>query len=398
MALINCPECGKEISDKALACPSCGCPIGGTGHVKLNKTKNIVIIAILFVFVCGLIFVFASGKSFLFSFTGKKEVFSEDVKKIEKVDKSVVKIICYDYFGEELATGSGFVAFDKNTIVTNFHVIEGADSVAVQISEEKIVSIEYAVCSSEEKDLAILKTKLDLGIEPLKLGSSDNMSKGEEVVAIGSPLGLVNTVSTGVISGRTKENGGEVIQFTAPISNGSSGGALFDSKGMVIGVTYASYVDGQNLNLAIPIEQVIKLYAEKKEENYTSFAKKMFPELELFSQYEEIYQVTFSDLKNSPNTYNKKYVVFYAYVSSFGDSAGLSLTNDKEYISGDNKFDYNYMNQTSWHGCPYLMGVTTPVSKGYDCKSETGSLVMVIGKFSYIKDEDDAIIWVEYYK
>ena len=146
--------------------------------------------------------------------------------------------------------------------------------------------------------MSILKTKLDLGIEPLKLGSSENMLKGEEVVAIGSPLGLVNTVSTGVISGRAKENGGEVIQFTAPISNGSSGGALFDSKGMVIGVTYASYVDGQNLNLAIPIEQVIKLYDEKKEENYTSFAKKMFPEIELFSQYAEIYQVTFSDLKN----------------------------------------------------------------------------------------------------
>ena len=164
MALISCPECGKEISDKALSCPSCGCPISQTENVKpkRNNRKNMVLMLVIVVFLSGLVFVFSSKSSNLLSLLGGKTTFSEDLKAIEKVDKSVVKIVCYDFWGEEIATGSGFIAFEENTIVTNYHVIEGAASVVVQISEEKAVYVEYVLCSSEENDLAILKTKLDL--------------------------------------------------------------------------------------------------------------------------------------------------------------------------------------------------------------------------------------------
>lgn len=400
MALINCPECGKEISDKASACPSCGCPINKeeTSCSKSNK-KNILIPIILIAFL-GIFAILTLLGNNLLSIFGNKTTFSEDLKAIEKVDKSVVKIICYDYFGEEMSTGSGFVAFDKNTIVTNFHVIEGAYSVVIQVSEEKVVHVEYELCSSKENDLAILKTKVDLGLTPLKLGNSESIPKGEEVVAIGSPLGLVNTVSTGVLSGRVKEECGEVLQFTAPISSGSSGGALFNSKGEVIGVTYASYIDGQNLNLAIPIEDVIELYDTKDQEKYTDFAEESFPELELFAKYGEIYQVTLSELRSSPHTYSGKYVVFYAYVSSVGDYAGVSLTDDESYISADSLYDYEYLNEVSWSRCPYLQGVRTPVSEGYNCSCNSGDIVMVIGKFSYVEKENDdsAIIWLEYYR
>lgn len=400
MALISCPECGKEISDKAVSCPSCGCPINRNENTpKKTSKKNITpILVVLLILLFGFGFLFILGNNNLLSFIGNKTTFSEDLKAIEKVDKSVVKIICYDYFGEEMSTGSGFVAFDKNTIVTNFHVIEGAYSVVIQISEEKVVHVEYELCSSKENDLAILKTKVDLGLTPLKLGNSESIPKGEEVVAIGSPLGLVNTVSTGVLSGRVKEECGEVLQFTAPISSGSSGGALFNSKGEVIGVTYASYIDGQNLNLAIPIEDVIELYDNKGQEKYKDFAEESFPELELFAKYGEIYQVTLSELRSSPYTYHGKYVVFYAYVSSVGDYAGVSLTDDETYISGDSLFDYEYLNEVSWSRCPYLQGVGTPVADNYDCECKTGDIVMVVGQFRYSEKTDTGSIWLEYYR
>ena len=90
-----------------------------------------------------------------------------------------------------------------------------------------------------------------------------NNPKGETVTAIGSPLGIKNTVSKGNLSARIMQDGYDVLQFTAPISNGSSGGALFNEKGEVIGITFASFVEGQNLNLAIPIELVDNLYQSK---------------------------------------------------------------------------------------------------------------------------------------
>jgi hypothetical protein len=134
-----------------------------------------------------------------------------------------------------------------------------------KISTNQDISYEVSkiLCYSKEQDIAILQLAKDTGLQPLTLGDSSIIKKGETVVAIGSPLGIKNTVSTGVLSGRLMEDGMDVLQFTAPISSGSSGGALFDNNGNVIGITYASYIDGQNLNLAIPIELAENLYSSE---------------------------------------------------------------------------------------------------------------------------------------
>ena len=94
------------------------------------------------------------------------------------------------------------------------------------------------------------------------LGNSESVEVGDEVVAIGNPLGLKNTISPGIISGIREMEGFKVFQLTAPISSGSSGGPLFNLYGEVIGVTYSSMIKGQNLNFAIPINDVKLLYAE----------------------------------------------------------------------------------------------------------------------------------------
>lgn len=188
--------------------------------------------------------------------------FADNPAKIETASKSVVKINCYNSRGDLSATGSGFAMFEDGIIITNYHVIENeAFNVELTLEDNTTHKVNTVVAVDKENDIAILKSEKDLGLSLLEKGDTKKLKKGEKVVAIGSPLGLINTVSTGVFSGFIQN---EVLQFTASISNGSSGGALFDNEGKVLGITFASFKEGQNLNLAIPIEMVVDLWNENK--------------------------------------------------------------------------------------------------------------------------------------
>ena len=191
--------------------------------------------------------------------------FSKNTRAIAKADASVVKIIAYNSKGERISQGSGFVAFDRTTVVTNYHVMEDAYTADILASDDCMYEIANVINFSEELDLAILSLKESGNMKPLKLGSSKKMKKGETVTAIGCPVGIRNVVSQGVLSTRNQLEYMNEIQFTAPISHGSSGGALFDEKGKIIGITYAGRDDGQNLNFAIPVEELKKLYSQAGE-------------------------------------------------------------------------------------------------------------------------------------
>ena len=186
--------------------------------------------------------------------------FYEDSKAIARAAESVLMLTCYDKEGNAVSSGSGFLAFEDGIIVTNYHVIEGITG-AIQANTEDgmYFDINEILCIDPAADVAILKTKARTRLDLLKLGSSSSLGKGSRVVAIGSPLGLLNTVSEGIYSGIIFDET-DYILFTAAISSGSSGGALFNEDGEVVGVTAATYTEGQNLNLAVPIENVVKLW------------------------------------------------------------------------------------------------------------------------------------------
>jgi S1-C subfamily serine protease len=170
--------------------------------------------------------------------------------------KSVVTIVTTDSAGRSLEQGSGFIVTADGKVVTNYHVIAGASSAVVKLADGGIYAVEGIVREDQSNDLVVLKVKSsERDFTPLHLANSVQSRVGEEVVAIGSPLGLEGTVSTGVISAkRTMPSSQmEVLQITAPISPGSSGGALLNSKGEVIGVPFVQMIGGQNLNFAIPI-------------------------------------------------------------------------------------------------------------------------------------------------
>lgn len=177
----------------------------------------------------------------------------KDTVSITDAANSVLYLEVYDDADEVIATASGFVIEDGTTLITNYHVIDGAHHIVAYTPDgESSVEIHTILAYDEEADLAVLKCEDSIGVPPLLLGDSDTVKQGDEVFAVGYPLGVANTLSDGVVSSRyLDEYNIDVLQITAAISSGSSGGALFNDHGEVIGVICASYIDGQNLNIAI---------------------------------------------------------------------------------------------------------------------------------------------------
>ena len=188
--------------------------------------------------------------------------FSSDPDAIELAAKSVLMLEVYDADDELLATGSGFVAFDNRTLVTNYHVIEDAAWMVANSDDGYEYMVTKVLVADETKDIAICGFMSPTDLSPLTFSDGEALRRAEPIVAIGSPIGITNTVSLGNISAIYEEDGVSWIQFTAPISSGSSGGVLFDDRGRVIGVTSASYEDAQNLNLAVDIAEVTALYED----------------------------------------------------------------------------------------------------------------------------------------
>jgi hypothetical protein len=183
--------------------------------------------------------------------------------------KAVVTIYTYDKNGSRLGMGSGFLAKSDGTIITNRHVIEGARIVKVKIGKRFFKG--RPVYIGKRSDVAIVKVENVAGELPVvQLGDSTKVSIGEKVYVIGNPAGLEKSLSDGIVSGirRIKNMRQDFIQFTAPISPGSSGGPVFNKDGKVIGIATGSMEEvslntTQNLNLATPIDVIKNKIADK---------------------------------------------------------------------------------------------------------------------------------------
>lgn len=174
----------------------------------------------------------------------------------EKSSSAVFFIEIFDRSGNLTSTGSGFFIDSSGTAVTNYHVIEGAASARATIADTgEVYSVTGVYDFSEENDWAVIKVgDANFKSNYLSIGDNSTVIGGSTVYTIGSPLGLQNTISQGLISNVNRVlDGTSYIQISAPISHGSSGGALINKYGEVIGITSAGFTEGENLNLAIPI-------------------------------------------------------------------------------------------------------------------------------------------------
>jgi serine protease Do len=157
---------------------------------------------------------------------------------------------------KQRSLGSGFIIDREGHIVTNNHVIEGADEITVRLSNDKEYDAEI-VGRDPNTDLALIKIKGASNLVPLKMGDSDQLEIGSWVVAMGSPFGLEQTVTAGIVSAKGRVIGSgpydDFIQTDASINPGNSGGPLLNMNGEVVGINTAIVAQGQGIGFAIPV-------------------------------------------------------------------------------------------------------------------------------------------------
>jgi len=218
--------------------------------------------------------------------------------------------------GDQRASGTGFILDKSGLIATNLHVVRGSKSIKIKMFGGEVYSVVGVEGIDAGRDLALLRIKPTKTLPTLQLGDSDQMSAGDQVFAIGNPLGFDHTVSSGLLSQirpvctndmvafalknrprlealaakaqRTKLTEAEqeevpqllctqelkYFQISAPISQGSSGGPLFNQAGEVVGVTTLIFTKGQNINLAVPTNYLKAMVARPEAISMDEFATK----------------------------------------------------------------------------------------------------------------------------
>lgn len=189
---------------------------------------------------------------------------ADPVALFSRISPAVVKLILQDDKKKEIGAASAFAMRIREGVfgfVTNFHALRGVPNATVQFEDGDTASVDMVLVEDESVDLVVFlaettkkpSTLVDIeqGVVPLV---------GTRVFVIGSPKGLTNTLSEGLVSGyRDRAKGSKWVQITAPMSAGSSGGPVLTGDGRLVGVATASVIDGQNLNFAVPASEVRNL-------------------------------------------------------------------------------------------------------------------------------------------
>lgn len=188
----------------------------------------------------------------------------KDIPTIARAAKSAILTIVMASGDKPISRGTGFVVRSDGTVITNYHVIATGNAAVVKFADGAVLPVDGVLATDKYHDLAILKIHGKI-FQTLALGNSDQIEVGEEVVAIGNPLGLELTVSNGIVSGIRADEKQErkLLQITAPISHGSSGGPLFNMSGEVVGINAMFLEGGESLNFAIPVNDVKNLLVNR---------------------------------------------------------------------------------------------------------------------------------------
>ena len=178
---------------------------------------------------------------------------------MRKVLPAVVTVVGYNAAGKVMRLGSGVFIDPEGHLITNLHVISGVARAEVKLARGEVYPLTEMVAADPKADLVKLAVKLPRGAPHYLTVSGARPKPGEHVVVLGSPLGLEQTVSDGMVSAiRTIRDRGEFLQISAPISPGSSGGPVLNMAGQVIGIV-TFQVSGQNINFAVPGYRILAL-------------------------------------------------------------------------------------------------------------------------------------------
>ena len=212
-----------------------------------------------------------------------KQIYQEYASSVVAISSTVETLSYGGQTRQGTYTGSGFILTDDGYVVTNYHVIEGATSVTVVMDTQEEYPAEV-IGYDALNDVAVLKIDAK-NLPAVKLGSSDALSIGDMVVAIGNPLGsLTATLTVGYVSGKDRQVSTDstminMIQTDAAINSGNSGGPLFNVYGEVVGITSAKYsgtttsgASIEGIGFAIPIDDVMSIIGDLRDFGYVTGA------------------------------------------------------------------------------------------------------------------------------
>ncbi len=211
--------------------------------------------------------------------------FSQDTKMLAKnLLNKTVSIICKDANAQAISLGSG-VILGNDLVATNVHVIEGAKMVYIRTNSGTEIKAAGYVAIDKLNDLVILKIP-NLSGETFVFSAANN-EIGEQIFVAGNPSGLTGTFSDGLISGLRDFSGRSLIQISAPISPGSSGGPVVNRIGELIGISVGGISDGQNLNFCIPVKYLQKLKSEIGQATTFNIGKSLKKKTEAYQNVRE---------------------------------------------------------------------------------------------------------------
>jgi tetratricopeptide (TPR) repeat protein len=192
-----------------------------------------------------------------FIMAGNTQAATKLTRLVQKIQPAVVTVIVYDMNNEVANIGTGFFISNKGEMVTNYHVLVGKYGAEVRTADGHTYPVKHIVAENRPADL--LKVAVDIPpkkIRWLKI-SKESPAIAQQIVVVGSPMGLEQTVSEGIVSSiREIPAIGHFFQMSAPISPGSSGSPVVDMEGKVLGVATFQYLQGQNLNFAISAKSI----------------------------------------------------------------------------------------------------------------------------------------------
>jgi hypothetical protein len=340
----------------------------------MSNTKTIL----LFLFV-----------SLIFPISYSQVSFNPPEAVIDNILTNAVTIYIYNQEGKILGHGSGIIISDSGEVITNFHVVGEHSPGMIKVKSyfggyHDVINF---VALDRERDLALIKIEANKMPYSL-LFNSDSIKIGQEIYVVGSPAGLENTISKGIISQIRKDGDELKLQFDAAISPGSSGGGIFDNSGRLIGIT-VEYLpiaaDGrpnQNLNFGIPINYLRDLRNKKisnkeiafpqKEKIWNNILKSLDNEINVKIMFEE------GKYKIDENTIHHQFEVYWEKFYQFFKEESISRENLNEtwFLFRDGKFeDVENIIKKSYNGeLPDSLQFIFELTKSINSDNDTSSI------------------------
>lgn len=274
-----CIQCGAQNETNAVFCVSCGQmlyrehPSTPPLRAVIGRRKWLIIACLLLGLAVVIVLLIPKSEKL----SQSAEAVKVASPSTEQVGAPVLTIVASNRRGTAVSQGSGFIITSDGLAGSNYHVIKGAVEAFAQCCNGRVFEIRSIEGADLEKDLVLFQlyeqgsTQKPQNLPHVTLGSSKDVTVGQKVIAIGSPQGLENTMSDGILSAVREYKATRYLQITAPISRGSSGGPVLNESGKMVGVATFQFEQGQNLNFAVDAEHIRPLMDQHFGVSLTAF-------------------------------------------------------------------------------------------------------------------------------